>query len=404
MSESPAHVADRAPKEKIQVEPSPRNPQLLSWLEGLFFGSGDYPQKLEVRLMWGSRHERGGPVIKQIVFPPNMISPSDRVDTEDKAESGPGGKSERRKHKPNREELVEVSHDILNRIQLECDAAGKAGVYFILATHLAVSDQPYERFPIRAAPKGPRLERSEDDEDEEEGVNGTKSMNKAFLLGMEQNKQMFQLLGSMVEGMVDRSDRALVRAEEALEATRTQLLRQQDVVSRAMDIQSEREMKSDMHKFKIKVMDRGLNMFEGFAPQFLPGLLGGKGANGIVESSESMILKTFLRPIEEGGQLTEGQVDQVFGMFDDSPEMKLVKPGALTEEQGRIIHGVAHLKMPADELEKLVPGGACALTQDQLVSLRGVFSDSLDQIAPIIGLMGMIMQKVQIRNAKGKSE
>jgi hypothetical protein len=389
-------VADRSPKEKAQIDPSPKNPALLGWLEGLFYGPSDYPQKLEVRMMWGARHQNGGPVIKQILFPPNMIDPAQRVDSDEKVESS--GKTDRRKHKPNREELVEISHDILARIQLECDATGKAAVYYVLATHLLRDDQPYERFPIRANPKG-GVRRSEDGEDDDE-LGETGSLKKGYLQGMVQNREMFTLLGSMIEGLVDRQDRALIRAEEALEATRTQNLRMQDVVAKAMDINSERTIKEEWAKLKVRTVERGLNMFEAFAPQMMPGLLNGKNGGGITDSPESLTLKAFLRGSDEGGRLTKEQVDQVFGAFDDEPEMNLIRPGVLTEDQGRIIYQVARLEMHAQELEKLVPGGEHALTQEQLMRLQGVFKDSMDQIAPIIGLFGMVMQKAQARQAQ----
>lgn len=392
-------MADRSPKEKVQVEPQPKNPQLVGWLEGLFYGPGDYPQRVEVRTMQGNRL---GDLVKQVIYPPNMVDPADRGESDDKPESGKV--SEKRKAKPNREELVELSHDIIRRVQIDADARhpGKSVVYYVLASHDARDPQPYERYPLRV--KGAELQDPASEDSEEmldgdlEGVKGVKSLQKAFLLGMIQNQKMFDMLGAMIEGTVDRQDRTIARLEEQVVARDTQIMRNHEVVARAMDIGSERKMREQTHELRMDAIKRGMTVFESFvAPQILPALFGKTNGSGIQESPESLTLKAFLKPVEEGGRLTPQQVDAVFGAFDETPEQNLIRPGVLSIDQGKIIYNVANLHVPATEIEKLLPGAEFGLTQEQIVALQGVFKETPDQIIPIVGMIGMVMQRVQQR-------
>lgn len=400
-------MADRSPKEKVQVEPQPKNPALVGWLEGLFYGPGDYPQRVEVRTMHGNRL---GDLVKQVIYPPNMVDPADRGESDEKPESGKV--SEKRKAKPNREELVELSHDIIRRVQIDADARhpGKSVVYYVLASHDARDPQPYERYPLRV--KGAELQEPSDESAEDidgdiESMKGVKSLQKAFLLGMIQNQKMFDMLGAMIEGTVDRQDRTIARLEEQVVARDTQIMRNHEVVARAMDIGSERKMREQTHELRMDAIKRGMNVFEGIvAPQLLPALFGNKGGNGqgIQESPESLTLKAFLKTVEEGGRLTPQQVDAVFGAFDDTPEQNLVRRGVLTIEQGKVIYNVANLHVPASEVEKLLPGAELGLTQEQIVSLQGVFKETPDQIIPIVGMIGMVMQRVQQRKQQQQAQ
>jgi hypothetical protein len=137
-------------------------------------------------------------------------------------------------------------------------------------------------------------------------------------------------------------------------------------------------------------------MAEGLAPNFLALLSGNKaGLPGqITETPQSMTLKLFFKHQKEGGQMTDHQLDSAFGMYDDSPEMKLIKPGVLSLEQGRILHDVAALKVPASELEKLLPEEPLGLKQEQLVGLQRIFGD---QLIPVMAMVGTVMQQREAR-------
>jgi hypothetical protein len=268
-------------------------------------------------------------------------------------------------------------------------------MYGVHLIHFMRSDEPYERWQLK---KTPAVAKSRGEieldglEDEEGG--GTQMRVETQRLG--HHERMFSMMGGMLESIIDRQDRIIERQEQAIAQRDHRYESMMEVVERARSLEHERNKDRQNHDLRMRAVEKGMNLLEGLAPNFLAMLSGNKStANGsIIETPQSMTLKLFFKHQKDGGQMTDKQLDDAFGMYDDSSEMKLIRPGVLSLEQGKILHDVASLRVPANDLEKLLPGERMGLTQEQLVQLQQIFGD---QLIPVMAMVGTVMQQ---RDAK----
>lgn len=386
-------MADRPPKDKIQVEPSPKLREFAEWLIDGFYGPSDYPEKIEVRIVYGPRLASLGPIVKQVLYPPNMVEGTIGEDDKDK----PNGKNaEKRRSKPNREELVGLANEISARCQNDCDGNGRDTAYAVRLIHFQRDDDAYERWVLKKKPAVPKS-RGELDGEDEDGEYGGGGIARLEGQRLGHHERMFSMVGGMLEALVDRQDRIIERQEAALASANARLERQQEITERALSLEHERAIKRDWENIKIKSVERGIDLFQGLAPSFM-GMITGKKIDGITESPESLTLKFFFKHEKEGGKMSDAQLDAAFGAFDDSPEQKQIRPGVLSVDQGRVLYDVAQCRVPSTDLEKLLPDGELELSQEQLVRLQSIFTP--EQLTPIIAMIGMVMQRRQSRQAQ----
>jgi hypothetical protein len=341
--------------EGAQVEPVPKRPDFFAWLESLFDGSSEFPEKLDVRVVKGKDFATMGPMVMQKLYSPAKL-------------------------KPTKEELVKLSNEVLHRVQVDCDQQRKSVVYHVAAIHFSRNPEPYERWLIRANP-GKTYKNGEDGE-AEDGDDSQEDRFSAQL--MRHQEQMFGLSGASMEGIFDRQDRIIERLLARGEAMEDRLAKTLDMLERALDRKAEREESLAWTKLKVEASKQGLGLAMQLAPPLLNGLVG-KNVVPTSETLETITLKNFLKPAKDGGQLTEEQSAAAFGLWDDTPEHNLVKPGILRPEQSEILYRVAFGQLPPDELDKLIPGaGALAVTMEQLAALQQVFA--MEQLAPLLVL------------------
>jgi hypothetical protein len=373
---------DKSPREKVLIEPTPKDPELFEWLEKLFDGETEYPERVEARVVSGAKFERMGPHVFQEHFDPTAVGSDD-----DERKKEPKT-VRRRRGKPSREDLVSMSNQILHRCQTDCNSQRRTCVYAVFPWHFARGDAPYDRKLIRCDPKGVHGQAGEDvaGEDDEYGTHRNRWENQKLA----QDARMFELHIEGLSSLIDRQDRALEREAQNAERLRQTNERLLEVNHRLVTQEDERIQKGKWTDLKIRSAEKVLDLGMDLAPPLLGRLTGGKKSANIEETPESLTLKRFLKLDTAGGKLTSAQAEAAFGVFDPESK-KCTRPGVLNEDQLQLILDIAHLHAPADELTKLIPGGKFAITQDQLVALQQIFP--MEQLASLITMIGVLMQQ-----------
>src|SRR6185369_9513254 len=325
-------------RDKALIEPVIKDQALFEFLELLFYDDPEpahYPDRIEVNVVKGRDKGQLTSTVLSLPFAPVKAS-------KEAIAQGAG------QGKPSREKLVALSNRILHAMQLDCDASRSRQCYGVHAWCHSRGDDPYMRFLKHCEPKGkyPR-EGQEDDEDE--------TYEKRFVAQvMRHQEQMVSLLGAGYEGHSDRQDRMserLLRRNEYLESRIDKLL---DIVERSLSLEAERKERLEWAKLKTHAARQGLDFALAMAPPLINQLTG-KPILPTTDTPETIALKNFLKTEQEGGLLTEEQVNAAFGRWDDTPEHNLVAPGVLTLDQATVLFHVAYGKLPADELNKLMP-------------------------------------------------
>ncbi len=375
---------DKSPREKALIEPTPKDPELFEWLEKLFDGETQYPERVEARVVSGSKFERMGPHVYQEFFDPTI------ADDDEKKKDKEPKTVRRRRGKPNREELVSMSNQILHRCQTDCNAQRRTCVYAVFPWHFSRGDEPYDRKLIRCDPKGVHGENGEDasGDDDEYGSH----RNKWESQKLAQDARMFELHIEGLSSLIDRQDRALEREAQNAERLRQTNERLLEVNHRLVTQEDERIQKGKWTDLKIRSAEKVLDLGMDLAPPLLGRLTGGKKSTAIEETPESLTLKRFLKLDTNGGKLTSAQAEAAFGVFDAETK-KQTRPGVLSEAQLEVILNVAYLHTSAEDLVKLIPGGPLAITQDQLIALQQIFP--MEQLASLITMIGVLMQQQQ---------
>jgi hypothetical protein len=380
-------VSDKAPKEKVQLEPVPSKPEFFGWLESLFNGPTEFPERIEVRIVSGKHGEKMGPSIRQIPFVP-QLEVSEKGDKVKKT----------RNARPSREDLISLSNEIISITQHDCDSSQRATMYAVQAWHFLRSDEPYSRWLMRQSPKAVhKMANGEDGEDDEDGDDSPKKKfsSQVFRHG----EAMFQLYGGALEGVVDRQDRALERESQTNERLRQSNERLLDMVEKLQSQQHQRTLDQQWNELKIRSVEKGLDLAIGIAPPLLNQLAGKKASLGEA-SAESITLKAFFKPVSEGGKLTDEQAKLAFGVYDETPQRNLKEAGALTEAQSKLLWDVAHGTASTDELDRLLPGGTMAVEMAQMIKLQQIFPP--EQIAPIVMLIGLRMQNREAQQSQAR--
>lgn len=352
-------------REKSQVEPIPKNQEFFEWLERLFDGPSQFPEKIETRVVAGKEFERLGAMIKQIVFPPKAP-------------------------KPTKEQLVALSNELIFRMQQDCDIQRKSVVYGIHVAHLSRDPDFYERWlhrcypsPLRSHDGMPRPEEEPDARSMAEAQFPTQVLSHG--------ERMFQLYGGGFEGLMDRFDRVLERQEISIEKKDARIEKLSEMLERALSLEDERREKREWNQLKMQSIQKAIDLGLGLAPPLLGQLMGGKGGggNGVKDTAETVTLRNFFKKESEGGLLTEEQAVFAFGTDDG-------KPGVLSFDQAKLLWGVAHCQIPLDDLDKLLPGGPLEVTMDQIIALQSKFRQ--EQIAPLIVIFEARMRRKSVGN------
>lgn len=364
--EKPEKKHRASERDKVQVEPDPKDRSLFEWLESLFYAEPEvahFPEKLDVRLVSGPRYDKMGPYLHKIDFAPMSAN-------EEALKKMPG-----KMRKPTREQLVALSNTFVLKMQKDCDESKRQQWYGVHAWHMSVEAEPYTRFIKHCKPQG-RYSKTDHQEDDDS------SLEQRFgVQVLTHGERMFALYGGAFEGMLDRFDRLIERSYDRIEKQDAVIQRQNDMLERALNMEAERKQRLEWERIKVKGVEKGLDFALQMAPPMI-NQLAGKTIIPTADTAETITLRNFLKTTDEGGALTKEQADVAFGTYEDAPPHKLLTEGILTQTQGEILVRVARAEVPPDELDKLMPGAEHGLTMEQAGRLQQIFP--MEQIAPLM--------------------
>lgn len=341
--------------EREQPEPVPKRPDFFEYLESLFDGEGKFPERIDVRIVRGKDLATMGPKIKTYEYPA-------------------GSK------KPTREKLVAMSNEILYRVQQDCDVQRKRVSYQVAPLHFTTDSEFYSRYIIGCMPGSTfkNGENGENDDDDEE-----KSIEKRFSVQLMKHQEiMFERHGAALEGLIDRQDRHIERLIARNEQLESRVEKQNDQMERMRSADDERADRRAWNALKIKGVEKGMDLALAMAPP-LVNQIAGKNVVPTQDTPETIALKEFLKPAASGGKLTQDQAHAAFGVWDGTPDNKLITPGVLLPQQVALLHAVAFGEVSPNELNNFMPGaGPLAITMEQVAALQQIFP--FDQLMPIM--------------------
>jgi hypothetical protein len=352
-----------------QVDPVPKVQEFFEWMEKLFDGSTQFPEKIHVCVVTGKNFEQLRSTIKQIVYGP-------------------------KEPKPSKERIVALSNELMFLMQRDCDVQRRQVVYGVHASHFSRDPDYYERWIVRCHPKTVHAHDGEPREPDDD-VEQPTIVERFGTQVLGHQERMVGLLGAGFEGMLDRDDRTIDRLLKRIAELEDRLEKKNDQLERALSMEMEREERRQWNALKIRGAEKGLDMALSMAPPMINQILG-KRVVPTIDSPEAIALRNFFKPKEDGGLLTQEQSDAAFGAYDQSHN--LTRPGVLSLDQARLLFEVAQCRVPVDELDRLMPatGGPLAITQEQIAGL-GQCGFSMDQLAPLL----LIFETRQRRRAVG---
>lgn len=344
------------PKDKPLVIPEPSRPDLAEFLERLWADEANYPQVLEVRQAYGPGARKYGATVIQHPIKPNA-------------------------KRPTREEIVALSNRFIDDAQNNCNAVGKPHRYGILAkNHIKAADY-YAVFvialkPTQAAEYDPNAQ-----EDDEDIVSDSKrrdsflSHTLEHLKASDENErwrqdQHSQATGDLLTKYAELAS-ILVAQNMSLMQEHRELFKTAD---EALSKKTEREILQEKERFKQTLMIDAFSFLKACVPVAIARIEGKAPQKG-EESSESLAVKAFL----EG--LTEDQAKVLFGNITNG---QLVGDGIFRREQVEVFAGVAELRLPASELERLISGDL-GISPEQISAVQS--HCTMKQLQPLMAVV-----------------
>lgn len=366
-----------------KVEPVPKDPAFFEWLETLFNGETQFPEKLTIRVVTGKDGDRPGPMIKQLVYAPG-----------DYKAGAP---------KPARDKIVALSNEIIGLCQDRVNQIRKPQMCGVFASHFSREVDYYESRILRFNPSKAGL-LTVNAKDPDEAPDDEDSMEKRFSVQiLKHHERMFDTVQAATENLIDRYDRDKVRDNDEISRLREENHRLREENERALSLKDERDRKRLWTEVGVKAADKGVNLAMDMAPAFLAHLTGKSLPGG--KSPESITLANFFKTTDEGGLLTQAQAEAAFGKWDDTDMNRLIKPGVLTVDQGQILFKVSTCEFPVEKLFEVMPGsgGPHEITMQQVIALRSNCGfDEMAQLAPLLALFNTLDARRQKQAAQAK--
>lgn len=348
---------DRHARDRTQVNPDPARPDFFEFLEKLFDGSDQKPEKLELRQAFGPGARKYGTTIVVKDYKANAP-------------------------KPSREQLVSLSNEFVNLAQQNCDAIGKAHKYVVLAKHFAKSDTYYAAWILALRPKQRPGDEHEADADDDEETSRDQKHRDSFLAytldtlkESNENRRWEQDQFSTAIGhLFERYEHIIEKSFSRIEHLEARYLDFFKAAEEALSKKQDRDLAAEREKFKMGLMQSGFDFLKQMAPVAVNQLTG-KQTIPTEKTAESIAVHSFL----EG--LSEQQGVALFGPFENGAPVGAI----FTPSQAAIFFAVAECKAPPSELDRLLDGGDHAITTEQIGKAQTVVSSQ--QFMPLVALV-----------------
>lgn len=368
----------RANRDRTQVIPHADRPDVFAFIERLFFGTEDKPERIELRQAYGPGCRKYGDVVIHLKeFKGNT-------------------------EKPNKEKMAALSNEFVEIAQSNCNEIGKAHKYALLAKHTTKSAAPYGVWIISMMPKQSAHYDPAAPEDEDEDAPGAFEKRHARQLmehsldhikQSDENERWRQEQFSAAMGhILERCDVIIQGQSERIKFLETRNIEMLTVVEQSLDKKQERDMKYENHRMKIDGIREAGKVLSTLLPVAVNRLTARSNDPATAALAEADALAPIL------GTLTEDQQAQLWGPPVKEGETAIAGRGILTPDQAVILCSVADKAMDAAALEQLLEGGQHPITNEQLNALASVLAQ--EQIIPLVDLFTQIKNRKEAR-AKG---
>ena len=377
-----------SPRNKALVTPEPTDPAMFAFIERLFEGKDEMPERIELRQAFGPGMRKLGNKLIQKEFKPGSA-------------------------KPDRAMMVGMSNEFLTLAQNDCNAVGKKHGYQVCAQHFRKSDSYYAQYPFNRYPtQRPAEEYDPNDPNDEDPLTPDGKHRDSLLQQMREHTRESDEHERFRQDQHARSTEGVIGNYQTLvQQLMNQTVELSKIVSEqmregrelfrvaeeALSKKVEREIVIKREEFKMQAISDALQFVKAMAPVVVNQLGKNNGAQSALPAAEgaepalpqppqptpeSMGLKTFI----DG--LSEMQAAQLFGKYQE--DGTLDGSGVFGIEQTGIVGAVAHCKIPADALDSLSEG-PYAITGEQFTKLQTIVSSS--QFGPLAMLFMQRQQK-----------
>lgn len=328
------------------IDPVPTNLAFFEWLDALFDGQNQFPEKIVWQVVEGKKRDRLGPVVDQIVYRPKS-------------------------QKPTREELVKLSNKIIADCQYDCSIQRRPVMYQISALHYAKDSNYYARRLLEFEPQrlgsGHPDPRENDDDDEQTSIE--KSIPNQI---MRHQESMVPIVIDGYQGVMATMERLVARQASRITELEERCNKQADMIERLQSLKEERDRRAKWDDLKLKSVEKGVGFLMEVAPPMLNQIMG-KSVVPTSQSLEAITLRNFING------LALEQAEALLGKWDEG---KCTARGILSEDQASIFINVSLCQMPVERLDDLLPGGQFEVTNEQMMTVlqQGI---QMEQLMPL---------------------
>ncbi len=371
------------PRLKAAIDGVPSNQSIFQFLHRLF--DSGFPQRISLWRAKGRKADRFDIQLLDRPFKANAALPT-------------------------REALIEMSNELVQVAQDDCDVRNEPTKYAIFAHDLARGDKPYSQQIFALKPSGVFgfSDGRDNPENEEDNVLSTKLLLQ-LLSGEQRDKRwIFEQFGERMERMDDRVEKLMSILTEMTGKLMGSQIEYIVKTQEALDRKAERDEKIATSQFKREALEKGVLILGQLVPvigsaisehtkQLKAKREGGEEAKQIAAPASNIQTVTETPAVSDIQTVTETpaasevepneimkflqsiddeQSAAAFGEFDESRNQ--VTPGLFTVEQSKMFVALAKQDVPDDAL---VDQLRASITEEQGAKALEIFG--LMKLAPL---------------------
>lgn len=344
----------KEPARNLVLHPTPSSEQLMNFLDRVFHGDFEMPQKLTLCAVTGRMGQQMGPMIREFSFKPD--------------------------ERPTVEQRVELANLIVHIFQDDADALNKKCTYGVHAFHLGRSDRFYSRVLIRMAPSGMTTalqdERGIGADDEEGNAASSRLLMELLQSERRDKRYTLELALSAISGAMERDAERIERMEKIVDGAWAKQIEMMKATESMLSQAADRQARSTWEAFKREKVAMAIEKAIGITEMVVPQLLARRAERSAVEDAAAKVASAS-NPV---GQfllsVSEEQGARAFGAIL-GPDR--VAGGVFSADQFTMLGRIASEAEPDNAL---VTAFVASLTAQQIQQAQSIFS--MDQLMPLL--------------------